>query len=186
MGIPGVRRISVRRGFYFKEVAMSRLIQGSSIVRTGAMVVSALLLFTGESALAGTTHRSIMDFIDAEGQVSFRPSRHSAGCRCARLRRLHRHQTKPGNLRRLRRPGRQGPARRLRHHLQRRRHRIRRQRPGSKSTSSSTPTTPSCGSFPSTSAAPPTSSAKIRCSSVHAPRMCSLAQPHTRQFNFNP
>src|SRR5438045_460206 len=73
MGIPGVRRISVRRGFYFKEVAMSRLIQGSSIVRTGAMVVSALLLFTGASALAGTTHRSIMDFINAQGQVSFGP-----------------------------------------------------------------------------------------------------------------
>jgi len=51
---------------------MSRRIIGS-INQTRSMIVSALLMLAAAPTFAKTTHRPIMDFVDAQGHVSFGP-----------------------------------------------------------------------------------------------------------------
>jgi hypothetical protein len=48
-----------------------RVVGSSDQVRS--MIVLALLALAAAPALAATTHRSIMDFVDAQGHVSFGP-----------------------------------------------------------------------------------------------------------------
>jgi hypothetical protein len=57
---------------FFQEVAMLQRVMGS-IDRTKALIVSTILLLAAAPAWATTTHRSIMDFVDAQGHVSFGP-----------------------------------------------------------------------------------------------------------------